>query len=249
MNNICFPKMNILGVNIAAVNMQWALETIKDYSNELSGKYICFTNVHTVIIASEDIEYRKIQNNAFFAFPDGGPLASIAKKNGYENVSRIAGPSFMEEVFKDSKLREKRHFFYGSTNETLEKLVNNLIDKYPKINIVGTYSPPFRILNEDENKQIINRINKENPDFIWVGLGAPKQEIWMYQHQNCFNGVMLGVGAGFDYIAGNIKRAPKRMQDNNMEWLYRLFQDPFRLFSRYFITNIKFIFKIYIQKR
>lgn len=103
------------------------------------------------------------------------------------------------------------------------------------------YSPPFRILTEDEDKKIINEINTKSPDFLWVGLGAPKQELWMYEHKNKVNSLMIGVGAGFDYLAGNIKRAPKWMQIVGFEWLYRLIQDPKRLFKRYLVTNLKFL--------
>ena len=103
------------------------------------------------------------------------------------------------------------------------------------------YSPPFRALSSEEDNEVIEKINETNPDFVWIGLGAPKQEKWMFDHQGSINGLMIGVGAGFDYYAGNIKRAPQWMQKCNLEWLYRLMQDPKRLFKRYFHTNIKFI--------
>jgi len=116
-----------------------------------------------------------------------------------------------------------------------------LKDKYPKLKISGMHSPPFRKLSVEEDEEIISIINKENPDFLWVGLGAPKQEIWMSEHKNKINSLMIGVGAGFDYYADNIKRAPLWMQKLSLEWFYRLLQEPKRLFSRYLITNLKFI--------
>lgn len=147
----------------------------------------------------------------------------------------------MQKIFESSDSNGYRHYFYGSTEETLKKLRDKLQEKYPNINIVGMYSPPFRTLTEEEDNEIIKNINNTEADIVWVGLGAPKQEIWMNNHKNKIKGLMIGVGAGFDYHAGNIKRAPKWMQKCSLEWLYRLLQDPKRLFKRYFRTNTKFI--------
>ena len=122
-----------------------------------------------------------------------------------------------------------------------------LIQLYPGLLIVGMYSPPYRPLDEKEDADIIEMLNEADADFIWVGLGAPKQEKWMADHQGKVKGLMVGVGAGFDYFAGNIKRAPKWMQKNNLEWFYRLIQEPGRLFSRYLYTNITFIFEAVIK--
>ena len=153
----------------------------------------------------------------------------------------------MEEVFKITVEKGYRHYFYGSTEETLEKLHRKLNHNYPGIQIVGMYSPPFRPLNEEEDKDIIKRINDTNPDFVWVGLGAPKQENWMYNHQGKVNGFMVGVGAAFDYFAENIYRAPEWMQRSNLEWVYRLLQEPKRLFRRYWHSNIRFIWYAMIR--
>jgi N-acetylglucosaminyldiphosphoundecaprenol N-acetyl-beta-D-mannosaminyltransferase len=241
------PTCNILGVEIAAINMEWLLDFVHTYLKKLSGDYICVSNVHTTVTAFEDNEYCSIQNGGALAIPDGGPLSTVGKRRGHSKMSRTTGPSFMEEIFKCSREKGYRHFFYGSTEETIEKMCSNLKKEFPEINIVGKYSPPFRPLNEDEDRIIIQQINQANPDFIWVGLGAPKQEKWMAQHQGKLQGVMVGVGAGFDYFAGNIKRAPQWMQNSNLEWLFRLIQDPKRLFSRYMHTNTVFIWNAYIK--
>lgn len=123
-----------------------------------------------------------------------------------------------------------------------------LRDKYPKVKIVGMYSPPFRELTDLEDEEDIKRINATKPNFIWVGLGAPKQEYWMARHQGKVEGFMVGVGAGFDYLAGNIKRAPEWMQNNNMEWVYRLIQDPKRLLKKYLYSNSKFVWNAVIRR-
>lgn len=241
------PTCNILGVNIAAIDMACLLDYLDNNIHDLSGDYICVSNVHTTVTAYEDEEYRKVQNGGIMAIPDGGPLSSVGQKRGFKNMKRTTGPSLMGEIFKISAAKRYRHYFYGSTDETLEKLYAVLTETYPGIQIAGMYSPPFRPMTEEEDKEIVERINETKPDFVWIGLGAPKQEKWMAAHQGRVNGLMIGVGAGFDYYAGNIKRAPEWMQKSNLEWVYRLLQDPRRLFGRYWHTNTKFIWNAMIR--
>jgi exopolysaccharide biosynthesis WecB/TagA/CpsF family protein len=173
--------------------------------------------------------------------PDGSPIAKEIRRNGFQNAERVAGPDFMEEMFRITDGTEVRHYFYGASEETIAGLRENLEHKYPGLKIAGMVSPPFRELSEEEDRQAINKINESNADLIWIGLGAPKQEKWMYRHREEIDGLMLGVGAGFDFHAGTIKRAPVAIQNMGMEWLYRLFQDPKRLFKRYLVTNTRFI--------
>jgi len=153
----------------------------------------------------------------------------------------------MEAVLQQSNENAWSHYFYGGTEETLKKLSDVLKTRYPNVKIAGMYSPPFRPLTKEEDVRIIAEINEAKPDFVWVGLGAPKQENWMADHQGSVEGLMVGVGAAFDYMAGNIQRAPQWMQKSNLEWLYRLMQDPKRLFKRYFYTNMKFIWHACIR--
>lgn len=239
----------ILGVNINAINMNDTIEVLTSKLDSIRGNYICVSNVHTTVMAYEDKQYRKIQNSGFMALPDGKPLSIVSKKRGFKCAERVTGPDLMEEIFSISEKYGYKHYFYGSTEETLKKLKNKLNEKYPGIKIEGMYSPPFRKLTKEEDEKIIASINKSCPDFIWVGLGAPKQEVWMYEHKYILNGVMVGVGAGFDYHAGNISRAPGWMQNLSLEWLYRLLQDPKRLFKRYLKTNLKFLTLIMLKDR
>ena len=182
--------------------------------------YICVSNVHTTVTSFEDADYCAIQNGGLMAIPDGGPLSTVGQKRGHKNMERTTGPSLMGEIFEISAKKGYRHYFYGSKEETLELLYQKLTSNYPGIQVAGMYSPPFRPLTEEEDKAIIERINETKPDFVWVGLGAPKQEKWMAAHQGKIDGLMLGVGAGFDYYAENIKRAPMWMQKHNLEWVY-----------------------------
>lgn len=241
------PICNILGVNIAAIDMKWLLEFLNKNIKDISGDYICVSNVHTTVTAYENPDYLEIQNGGLMAIPDGGPLSTVGQKRGYKNMERTTGPSLMGEIFKISVEKGYRHYFYGSKEETLELLKQKLTEHYQGIEIVGMYSPPFRPLTEEEDNVAVKHINETKPDFVWIGLGAPKQEKWMAAHQGKINGLMIGVGAGFDYYAENIKRAPLWMQKSNLEWLYRLMQDPKRLFKRYWNTNTKFIWNAMIR--
>lgn len=238
------PYCNILGVKISTLSMKETVDFLKENINNLSGDYICVANVHTTVMSYDNDAYRSIQNGGVMALPDGGPLSTIAQRRGYRGAERVTGPDLMSEIFKISGQERYRHYFYGSGPETLKLLRKKLEQQYPYVEVAGMYSPPYRILTNSENQEVIRRINESRPDFIWVGLGAPKQEQWMSSHRGLLHGVMVGVGAGFDYHAGNLKRAPRWMQRCNLEWLYRLMQEPKRLLKRYIYTNLKFLWLI-----
>lgn len=231
----------ILKTNINVTNMQDTLAYIGARIDALRGSYICVSNVHTTVMSYESEHYRTVQNSAAMALPDGGPLSKYSRFAGFRNAERVTGPDLMVELFRISAQKGYRHFFYGSTQETLDDMRTALRRDYPGMVVAGMYAPPFRPLTEEEDQKIIALINDARPDFIWVGLGAPKQEEWMYDHRGALNAVSVGVGAGFDYLAGHIRRAPRIMQVLCLEWLYRLLQDPKRLWKRYVTTNVKFL--------
>jgi N-acetylglucosaminyldiphosphoundecaprenol N-acetyl-beta-D-mannosaminyltransferase len=235
------PTCNILGVNIAAINMTWLVDYLIHNIADLSGDYLCVSNVHTTVTGYENPEYRSALNNGIMAIPDGGPLSTVGRRRGFVSMERTPGPDLMGEIFKISVKKGYRHYFYGSTEETREQMLDKVTRAYPGIQIAGSYSPPFRDLLPEEDTAIVKIINDSKPSFVWVGLGAPKQEIWMATHQGRISGLMVGVGAGFDYFAERLHRAPQWMQKNNLEWVYRLIQEPKRLFSRYLHTNLKFL--------
>lgn len=240
---------SVLGVHVTVGDMDSIKKCVLDNIEELRGKYICVSNVHTTVTAYENRNYRRVQNGAAMVFPDGGPLSIVCRLRGYKNASRVTGPDFMGEIFKEKGVRQ---FFYGSTPETLDKLRGILEKEHPDIQICGMYSPPFRTLSPQEDEEIVGMINAAKPDIVWIGLGAPKQENWMAKHEGRINAVMVGVGAGFDYFAGNIKRAPMIMQKLSLEWLYRLVQEPKRLYKRYFSTNTVFLianYRLWMQYR
>lgn len=238
----------ILGTNIDITDMERAVAYIREHLEELRGRYICISNVHTTVTAYRDEAYRRVQNGAAMNLPDGKPLSIVQRKRGYLDARRVAGPDLMPELFRVSEEMGWRHYFYGSTQQTLDALRENLKRRFPKLQIAGMYSPPFRTMTAGEDEADIRRINEAKPDFIWVGLGAPKQEIWMAAHEGRLCGVMLGVGAGFDFHAGTVRRAPKWMQEICMEWLYRLGRDPKRLLPRYLDTNFSFLYYMLREK-
>lgn len=239
----------ILNTNINVTNMQDTVEYLAEHLEELRGNYICVSNVHTTMMSFRDKDYNIVQNSGAMALPDGKPLSIVCRMRGFYDAGRVPGPDLMPEIFKLSEEKGYRHYFYGSSPETLEKLKKELLNKYPWLIIAGMYSPPFRPLTEQEDEEVIRTINEAKPDFIWIALGAPKQEIWMHEHQFKLNGLMLGVGAAFDFSAGTVKRAPAWTQEMCLEWLYRLLQDPRRLFTRYLTTNGSFLFYVGRENR
>lgn len=237
----------ILGVNVLVTDMEQTVRFVEENVHKLSGEYVCVSNGHTIVTAYEDEKYLQVQNDAVMVFPDGEPLSMVSRKRGYKEAKRVTGPDFMEQMFLRGKEGNGlRHFFYGGKQDTLDELQRVLKEKYPDLQIAGMYSPPFRPLTEEEDAQVIRMINESDADIIWIGLGAPKQENWMHEHRGKLKGLMFGVGAGFDYHAGKLKRAPMWMQKMSLEWLVRLLQDPRRLWKRYLVTNVKFLW--YVRK-
>lgn len=235
------PTCEIMGVRVAVTDMDAVLALLRTGLEALRGRYICVANVHTTVTAWEDESYRAVQNGAALVLPDGAPLSRYSRAHGFPQAQRVTGPDLMREVLRLSAQTGWTHYFYGSTPETLELLRQKLAERYPGARVVGMESPPFRPLTPREDADAEARINAARPDFVWVGLGAPKQERWMAAHAGQVQALMVGVGAAFDYEAGNIRRAPLWMQKCSLEWLYRLMQDPRRLLGRYLNTNLKFL--------
>lgn len=205
-----------------------------------TGGYVCFSNVHTVVTARSDQKLRDIINQSFMSAPDGRPLSMIARLRGLRDVGQVAGPDFLPYFLARSP--GIRHYFFGSTPETLDRLASRLRQQFPEAIVAGSHSPPFRPLDARETQDTLSRIRDARPDVIWVGLGAPKQEYWMADHWQALRpAILLGVGAAFDIFAGNIPRAPWWMRALSLEWLYRLLREPRRLWKRYFVTNSLFL--------
>ena len=237
--------LEILGSKVSLTNYETALVMFENWIKENSRRYVCVANVHTVMLGTENPAFRKITNNADMVTPDGQPVRFVANMKGAKLQDRVYGPTLMEKTC-ESFQEGYSHFFYGGAPSVPEKLKEAFGFRYPKINIVGTYSPPFRPLTDTEDNEIMDMINTLNPDFLWVGIGAPKQEFWMAEHVGKVNaGVMLGVGAAFDFHTGTVSQAPSWMQKIGLEWAYRLSRDPKRLWYRYLYYNPLFVWKVF----
>ncbi len=234
-------RVNVIGVPISAVNMDSSIQYVKDHFTEARGHYICVSNAHTTVMAHEDPIYRRVQTESFLTLPDGKPLSVIGKKTNPE-MDRVTGPDFMRRIFEESKREGYRHFFYGNSKENLAQLLEVLKRDYPWLEIVGSEPSVFRDMTEEEEEQLAERMNETRPDFIWVALGAPRQELFCARMKGKTTGVMVGVGGAFNVLAGIVPEAPQWVQNISMEWFYRLLQEPKRLFKRYLITNNKFIY-------
>jgi N-acetylglucosaminyldiphosphoundecaprenol N-acetyl-beta-D-mannosaminyltransferase len=220
--------------------METAAQNVIRQMATKEGGYVCFSNVHTVVTARGDLRLREIINQSFMSLPDGKPLSVLASLRGIKDVNQVAGPDFMPYFLEIA--RGARHFFYGSTPETLDRLVDNIKRRFPGINVAGRYSPPFGDIPAHQMMEIISFIKQCDPDIIWVGLGAPKQEYWMgAQWEHLRPAILMGVGAAFDFHAGKVKRAPGWIRKMGFEWAYRFFQEPSRLWRRYLVTNFLFI--------
>ena len=239
----------ILKTNINVTDMDQTISYITHNLEELKGNYICVSNVHTTVMAFRDAEYRRVQNSAAMALPDGQPLSIVSRRRGYAQAQRVPGPDLMPAILALSQEKGYTHYFYGSTEQTLARLRKVLLTKYPKLKIAGMYAPPFSKLTQAEDEEDIRRINDSGADFVWVALGAPKQENWMFGHRGRVNGLMIGVGAAFDFIAGTSKRAPMWMQRLCMEWVFRIMQDPGRMLPRYLNTNFSFLYHVCKESR
>lgn len=246
--NIC-SSYKLLGVNVSAVQISDVIRQMDEWiEDKSSGHYIAVTNTHVVTESWFNPEYREVLNSADFVVPDGMPLVWLARLSGYPLRRRVYGPELMETFIRENG-RKRKHFIYGGKPGTPERLIENMSRSYPGIDFVGSYSPPFRELSEQEDQEIVDMINAHEPDVIWVGLGAPKQEKWMHDHKNVINAqVMVGVGAAFDFLAGEKSQAPSLFRENGLEWLWRLMSEPKRLWRRYLLYGPLFVSLVMLEK-
>ena len=204
--------------------------------------YICVANVHMLVEAYDNENVKIAVNNAQIITPDGVPLVFALKMLYNIKQDRVAGMDLFPELLKELEKNKLKVFLYGSTNEVLKKVNDRIKREFPNLNVVGSFSPPFRNLTPKEKQDIIKLINNSEANLVFVSLGCPKQELWMYEMYGKINSTMIGVGGAFPVYAGIVKRAPKWMQDVGLEWFYRFMQEPRRLFKRYAYTNSKFIY-------
>lgn len=240
-------RVNILGVGVSAVNLSQAVYIIESWISNCQQHYVCVTSVHGLIESQRSERLRQIHNDAGLVTPDGKPLEWLLKFYGQNHVNRVYGPDLLLAMCESTAAQGYRHFFYGAEPGTADQLAATLQARFPDLVIVGTYSPPFRPLTEEEDQQVIALLRQARPNIIWVGLGTPKQELWMAEHCDHLDAVLIGVGAAFAIHAGALRQAPRWMQRRGLEWLFRLLVEPQRLWRRYLTIIPRFLFLITYQ--
>jgi N-acetylglucosaminyldiphosphoundecaprenol N-acetyl-beta-D-mannosaminyltransferase len=232
-------SFRVLGVDISSASFGQTLDRVlaaPDVGDRLS---LHFATVHSIVEAQDDPQVAAALA-AGVVEPDGMPLVWLGRRRGFA-IERVCGPDLMPAVMDAGRPLRRRHYLYGATPKVLESLHGRLVRRYPGIEVVGTHSPPFRALSPGEARADVDRINATRPDYVWVGLGAPKQDLWTAANRPALEAsAILAVGAAFDFHAGRRRRAPRWMQQSGIEWLHRLAADPRRLAARYTVVNARF---------
>jgi len=236
-------SISIYGMRVDPVQIPQVIESMETWvKNKKFGNYIVISNANDAAVSRKDTKVKEAVNQSSLSVPDGFSLVLLSRLNGYPLKRRVYGPDLMQDFFKVSKDKGYSHFFYGSTEATLAKLESELKTDFPDLKIAGFYAPPFRELSQEEDFKIVDRINQASPDVLWVGLGCPKQQIWMFEHKDKLKvPVMVGAGAAFDFLAKTKTQAPSWMREHGFEWLFRLSVEPKRLWKRYLIGNFLFL--------
>ena len=238
-------RVNVLGTGVSVLNLQTALDEIAAAIRARRKGYICVTGVHGVMEAQNDEAFRAILNKAFLCTPDGMPMVWAGKLNGHPEMRRVYGPDLMLDVCAWSETTGCRHFFFGGAPGVAGLLAEKLKARFPKLQIAGTFTPPFCALNFDEEKKMREIVRAAQPDIFWVGLSTPKQEKFMAEFLPKLDAtLMIGVGAAFDFHSGRVRQAPRWLQRSGLEWFFRLCQEPRRLAKRYLKNNPLFALKI-----
>jgi N-acetylglucosaminyldiphosphoundecaprenol N-acetyl-beta-D-mannosaminyltransferase len=241
-------RVNILGVGVSALNMDLAMRETERLLDRGQDGYVCVTGVHGIMEAQADESFRDILNHSFLTTPDGMPTVWLGRIHGFKHMTRVYGPDYMLALCERSVARGYRHFLYGGKPGVAEELAAELTRRFPGLKIVGTYTPPFRPLTDSEENDLRLQLETSQADVLWCGLSTPKQERFM----SAYSGrlpvkLMVGVGAAFDLLSGNLDEAPDWMKKSGLQWLYRLIKEPKRLWRRYLLNNPKFAWLTFLQ--
>jgi N-acetylglucosaminyldiphosphoundecaprenol N-acetyl-beta-D-mannosaminyltransferase len=239
----------VLGVRVDAVQIPDVVSRMEEWIKRRDAcRYIAVTDMHSLMQAQHAESFKRILLDADLVVPDGFPLVWLGRRKGIALRRRVYGPELMERFCEESTAQGYRHFFYGGAQGVAEDLSIRLTARFPALQIAGTYCPPFRPLTQQEDEQVVSMINGVRADVVWVGLGAPKQERWMSEHQARLKvPVLVGVGAAFDFHTGRIAQAPLWMREHGLEWLFRLLREPGRLWRRYLIYGTQFVALVLLE--
>lgn len=242
-------RVNVAGVGVSPTNIPEAVAAISGWIERGEKQYVCVTSVHGVVESQHDPALKAIHNHSGLTVPDGMPLVWLSRWAGHAEVDRVYGPELMLAVCARTAQAGYRHFFYGGAPGVADNLAQRLAQRFPGLTACGSYSPPFRRLAPEEDAAEVALINAAQPDIVWVGLSTPKQERWMGGHIGRIAApVLIGVGAAFDFHTERVKQAPTWMQRRGLEWLFRLNQEPRRLWRRYLLGHPQFLWHLLLQQ-
>ena len=234
-------RIPVLKLQVDLCDYDIAIKRITELARSGGGGYVCVANVHVAIEAENDPRFAELVNDADLVLPDGTPLVWMQRLQGSDDATQVRGPSLMPMLMKHAKEEKLRVGFLGGRPDVLERIVTRAAKEFPQLEVAYQNSPPFRELTSEENIKIADAINKAGVQILFVGLGCPKQERWMAANRKSINASMIGVGAAFDLYAGDIREAPRIVSKLGLEWMFRLAQEPRRLFSRYLLVNPRFV--------
>ncbi len=230
------PSQNLIVTPVSILSFDEQINLIIDWANKSLSKMVCVSNVHMLVEAWQNSHFADVLKDADLVTPDGMPLVWMMKMLGYKQAQRVAGMDIFQAVCKQAQTNQISIFLLGSETHILDKISQRLRTEFPTLKIAGTESPPFRPLSSTADMDMVQAVNASGAKILFVALGCPKQELWMAQHRDKIQAVMIGVGGVFPVYAGVLKETPKFMQTYGLEWLFRLSQEPRRLWKRYATT-------------
>lgn len=240
-------RAHIIKMDVNVTFLTQAVDKILNWALDRRGRYVCVANVHMCMEAFDDTSFAAVVNNSDLTVADGKPISWAQRALGHVSAQQVRGEDLMLAICQKADIENLPIGFFGATEEVLDQLTRTLVERYPNLNVVYTCTPPFRPMTDEEDKQYVAAINSSDAKVLFVGLGCPRQEIWMADHKDRLNCVMLGVGAAFDFISGNKRQAPKWIQALGLEWLFRLSSEPKRLWKRYLKHNPRFVWYFLLQ--
>jgi len=241
-------RFNVLGTGVSALSLQTACTLVVAARSRERLGHVCCATAYNVNLARSDADLREAYNHSFLTTPDGMPLVWLGRAHGHRETTRVYGPDLMLAVCDAGRAGGLTHYFYGGNEGVAGHLQEKLTARFPGLQVVGTFTPPFRDLTAAEFASLQVDIAAKRPDIVWVGLSTPKQEKFMATHGKTLDtGLLIGVGAAFDFLSGRVPQAPRWMQRSGLEWLFRLGTEPRRLWQRYLVHSPMFVLRTIVQ--
>lgn len=247
MNPLVPSKIRILGMRVDHTDYRHASGLVREWARERSSRYVCVATVNNVMEAHDSADFQRVMNQADLVTPDGMPLVWGLRLLGLSDAERVYGPDLTPAVLSMAVANGLPVGFYGGSPATLERLRSEMAMRFPQLRIAYCFSPPYRPLMPEEDRDIVRQINCSGAKILFIGLNSPKQDYWMAAHRGRVQAVMIGVGAAFDFLAGTKRQAPRWMMRIGMEWVFRLLMEPRRLWKRYLKHNPRFVLLFVLQ--